>query len=136
MHAGKEPQAHKVEKRHLICDSDAPQVGSARSDLTRVVKVKHRKANRRKTRPFCIYIIKGYFVPSTLLFDSTPDIQMWEKNIFSNVLITSMQRSYIYSKLKDAFHTASNPLTVLQMLSMGLIRKCYERSSALNQYWI
>ena len=36
----------------------------------------------------CVCIIKGYFVSSTLLFDSTPDIQKWEK-IFSDVLITS-----------------------------------------------
>jgi len=38
----------------LSCDSDAPQVGSARSDWTRFVKVNRRKTNRRKTRPYCI----------------------------------------------------------------------------------
>jgi len=38
----------------LSCDSDAPQVGSARSVSTRVVKVNRRKTNRRKTRPYCI----------------------------------------------------------------------------------
>jgi hypothetical protein len=48
MHAGKELEAHQVEKECLSCDSDAPQVGSAWSDWTRVVKV-----NRRKTRPYC-----------------------------------------------------------------------------------
>jgi hypothetical protein len=38
----------------LICDSDAPQVGSARSDWTGGVKVNRRKTKRRKTRPYCI----------------------------------------------------------------------------------
>ena len=37
----------------MSCVSDAPQVGSARSDSTRVVKVNRRKTNRRKTRPYC-----------------------------------------------------------------------------------
>jgi len=32
MHTGKELEAHKVEKGHLSCDSDAPQVGIALSD--------------------------------------------------------------------------------------------------------
>jgi hypothetical protein len=32
-----------------------------------------------------------------------------------------MQRFFVYSKLKDAFHMASKPLTVFQMLSIGLI---------------
>jgi len=41
---GKELEAHRVEKGHLSCDSDAPQVGSARSDSTRVVKVNRRKS--------------------------------------------------------------------------------------------
>jgi hypothetical protein len=54
VHTGKELEAHLVEKGRLSCDSDAPQVGSARSDSTRVVKVKCRKANRRKMRPYCI----------------------------------------------------------------------------------
>jgi hypothetical protein len=31
-----------------------PQVGSARSDSTRIVKVNRRKTNRRKTRPDCL----------------------------------------------------------------------------------
>ena len=53
MHTGKELEAHEVEKGRLSCDSDAPQVGSARSDLTWVVKVNRRKTNRRKTRPCC-----------------------------------------------------------------------------------
>jgi hypothetical protein len=51
MHTGKELEAHQVEKGRLSCDSDAPQVGSARSDSTRVVKV-----NRRKTRPYCMCV--------------------------------------------------------------------------------
>ena len=43
----------------MSCDSDAPQVGSARSDWTRVVKVNRRKTNRRKTNrrktsPYCV----------------------------------------------------------------------------------
>jgi len=56
MHTGKELEAHKVEKGPLSCDSDAPQVGSARSDWTRVVNVNRRQTNRRKTRPYCIVI--------------------------------------------------------------------------------
>jgi len=54
MHTGKELEAHHVEKGSLSCDSDAPQVGSARSDSASVVKVNRRKTNRRKTRPYCI----------------------------------------------------------------------------------
>ena len=53
MHTGKELEAHEVEKGRLSCDSDAPQVGSARSDSIRVVEVNRRKTNRRKTRPYC-----------------------------------------------------------------------------------
>jgi hypothetical protein len=48
MHTGKELEAHKVQRGRLSCDSDA-QVGTAQSDLTRVVKL-----NRRKMRPYCI----------------------------------------------------------------------------------
>jgi len=55
MHTGKELEAHKVEKGRLSCDSDARQVGSSRSDSTRVVKVNRLKTNRRKTRPNCMY---------------------------------------------------------------------------------
>ena len=55
MHIGKELEAQYVEKGHLSCDSDAPQVASARSDSTGgVVKVNCRKTNHRKTRPYCI----------------------------------------------------------------------------------
>jgi len=50
MHTRKELKAHKVEKGHLSCDSDAPQVGSAWSDSTRVVKV-NCKTNCRKPDP-------------------------------------------------------------------------------------
>ena len=56
MHTGNELEAQEVEKGRSSCDSDAPQVGSARSDSTRVVKVNSRKMNRRKTRPYYIYI--------------------------------------------------------------------------------
>jgi hypothetical protein len=49
MHTGKELEAHQVQKGRLTCDSDAPQVRSARSDSTRGVKVNRRKTNRRKT---------------------------------------------------------------------------------------
>jgi hypothetical protein len=52
VHTGKELDTHKAEKGRLGCDSDAPQVGSARSDWARVVNVNHRKTNRRKTRPY------------------------------------------------------------------------------------
>ena len=55
MHTGKELEAHQVEKGRMSCDSDAPQVGSFRSDSTRVVKV-NRKTNRRKTRPYCTFV--------------------------------------------------------------------------------
>jgi hypothetical protein len=54
MHIGQELEAHEVEKVHLSCNSGAPQVGSVRSDSTRVAKVNHRKTNRRKTIPYCI----------------------------------------------------------------------------------
>jgi hypothetical protein len=50
MHNGKELEAHLVEKGSF--DSDAPQVGSARSDTTRVVKLDCHQTNRRKTRPY------------------------------------------------------------------------------------
>ena len=56
MHTRKELQAHQVEKGRLSCDSDVPQVGSARSDSTSVVKVIRRKTNRRKKRLYCISI--------------------------------------------------------------------------------
>ena len=47
MHTRKELEAHLVEKGRLSCDSNAPQVGSARFDSTRVVKVNRRKMNCR-----------------------------------------------------------------------------------------
>ena len=52
MHIGKELEEHQVQKGRSSCDSDAPQVGSARTDSTRVVKVNRRKTNRRKMRPY------------------------------------------------------------------------------------
>jgi len=39
VHTGKELESHKVQKVYLSRDSDAPQVGNARSDSTSVVKV-------------------------------------------------------------------------------------------------
>jgi hypothetical protein len=54
MHTGKELEVHYVEKGRLSCNSDAAQVGSARSNSLRVVKVNRRKTNRRKTRPYSI----------------------------------------------------------------------------------
>jgi len=44
-----------VKKGRLSCDIDAPQVGSAWSDSTRVVKVNRRKMNCHKKRPYCIW---------------------------------------------------------------------------------
>jgi len=38
MYTGKELEAHLVGKGRLSCDSDATNVGSARSNATRVVK--------------------------------------------------------------------------------------------------
>jgi len=35
----------------LSCDGDAPEVGSAQSDSTRVINVNRCKMNRRKARP-------------------------------------------------------------------------------------
>jgi len=54
MHTEKQLEAHKIEKGALSCDSDAPKVGSARSDWTRVVKLNRRKTKRRKTKSYCI----------------------------------------------------------------------------------
>jgi hypothetical protein len=64
MHTAQELEVHQVEKGRLSYDSDAPQVGSARSDWTRVVKVNRRKTVRRKTRPHsvcvCVYTQTQY----------------------------------------------------------------------------
>ena len=57
MHTGKELEAQQVEKERLSCDSDAPQVGSARSNSTRVVKVNRPKTNSSKMRPYCTYLL-------------------------------------------------------------------------------
>jgi peroxiredoxin len=56
MHIGKDLEAHQVEKGHLSCDSEAPQVGSTWPDSTRVVKVNRHKVNDHKTRPYCTSI--------------------------------------------------------------------------------
>ena len=58
MHSGKQLEAHWAQKGCLIGDSDAPQVGSARSDWTGVLKVNRRKTDRRKMRPYRIQNIK------------------------------------------------------------------------------
>jgi hypothetical protein len=63
----KELGAQKVEKGRLSCDSDAPQVGSARSDSTSFVKVNRPKTNRRKTRLYCIYLKQTTFLPYIVL---------------------------------------------------------------------
>jgi hypothetical protein len=62
MHAGKELEAHYVDKGRLSCDSDAPQVGSPRSESTKVVKVNRSKTKHRKTRPYCTFIYLRAFV--------------------------------------------------------------------------
>ena len=56
MHRGKEPEAHRVGKGRLSCDSNAPKVGGARCGSTSVVELNRHKTNRRKTRPCCIYL--------------------------------------------------------------------------------
>jgi len=61
VHTGKDLEAHWVEKGRSSCDSGTPQVGSARSYWTRVVKVNRRKTNRRKTRPCCICTAKSIY---------------------------------------------------------------------------
>jgi hypothetical protein len=64
MHTGKDLEAHWVQKGCLSCDSDAPQVRSARPHWTRVVNV-----NRHKTRPHSILIWRqDLIVPSSLSF--------------------------------------------------------------------
>jgi len=54
VHTGKELEVHQVEKGRLSCNSDAPQVRSAQSDSTRVIKLNHHKTNHHKMRPHCI----------------------------------------------------------------------------------
>jgi len=49
-----------VENGRLICDSGTPQVGSARSDLTKVVKVNRRKTNLRKSKLYCILHLRKH----------------------------------------------------------------------------
>ena len=56
MQIRKELEAHWVAKGHLSCDSDAPQVGSALSNSTRVVKVNRHEMNSCETRPYCVYM--------------------------------------------------------------------------------
>ena len=49
-----------MENGRLICDSGTPQVGSARSDLTKVVKVNRRKTNLRKSKLYCILHLRKH----------------------------------------------------------------------------
>ena len=50
-HAHRKRARSAVSRERTLWDNDAPQVGSARSDSTRVVKVNRLKTNPRKTRP-------------------------------------------------------------------------------------
>ena len=45
----------------MSCDSKAPQLRSAQSNSTRVIKGNHHKMNRRKTRPYCVYISRVFY---------------------------------------------------------------------------
>jgi hypothetical protein len=56
MHTGKEQELRQIEKGRLNCDSDAPQVGSAWSDFTGVIKVNRHTTNCHKTRSYCISV--------------------------------------------------------------------------------
>ena len=58
MHSGKVVEAHWVKKGRLSCDSEVPQVGSARSEWTRVVNVNYLKTICHKTRLYCILVKK------------------------------------------------------------------------------
>jgi hypothetical protein len=51
MHTGNELEMHSLQEGRLSCDSDAPQIRSAWSDTTRVVKM-NRKTNHHKTWPY------------------------------------------------------------------------------------
>jgi hypothetical protein len=53
MYIRKELEEYQAQKGRLSCDSDAPQFRSARSDLTRIVKVNRHKTNHHQTRPYC-----------------------------------------------------------------------------------
>jgi hypothetical protein len=57
MHTGKELEA----QGRFSCDSDAPHVGSARSESARVVKVNRPKTNSRKSRPYCTCVFTCSF---------------------------------------------------------------------------
>jgi hypothetical protein len=59
-------------ERMLELDSEAPQVGSARSDSTRFVKVNHRKTNHCKTRPYCIKPAHKMYHLSSTLYQNLP----------------------------------------------------------------
>jgi len=91
MQRGTEIEVHCVEKGGLSSDSDAPQVGSARSDWTRAVKVNRRKTNRHKTRPYCTCIAGGIYLGVTsaefnllLNFPCIFDLDM-KKGVFGDV---------------------------------------------------
>jgi hypothetical protein len=84
-----------VEKGCLSCDSDAPQVRSAQSDLTRVVKVKCRKTNHRKMRPYCVSVVASQ--------------SRWERDSFLYKLISLHLPDYLLfffkSYLEDCIFT-------------------------------
>ena len=102
MHTGKELEAHWVERGRLNCDSDAPQVGSARSDSARVVKVNRRKTNRRKSRPYCIlvryYKEKNATDPSVWSFSFTLNAgNIAQCKIRQNLCLTSTTPQRLHS---------------------------------------
>jgi hypothetical protein len=53
MHSEKKARSALSRERTLECDSDCPQVGSARSNCTRLVELNSRKTNCRNIRPYC-----------------------------------------------------------------------------------
>jgi len=56
IHAHWKRAGSALSKGNLSCNSEAPQLWSAQSDSTRVVKVNHRKTNCRKTRLYYICV--------------------------------------------------------------------------------
>jgi len=73
----------------LSCDSDAPQVGSAWSDSTGVVKVNRRKTNRRKTRPYRTFLQNA----GILLRYTRLHLLLRIKNIHGHLLLSTVRPS-------------------------------------------
>jgi len=67
----------------LSCDSDAPQVGSAQSDWTRVIKVNCHKMDHRKTRPYCIFLAQ--FDLTNLMEEEKIDFGVTRMNFIFNI---------------------------------------------------